>query len=169
MEGREESWGRDTATPSTPYHQHVRESSKGQVSRKKYPALTASQLVPDILLGKVPPTFLATLHLLFLNWRNVSLPCLLYIPLLCTHAHTKIQTPRDKLLICIWDMDCRGILLKNLEGPVFPVWLSLESTNSSLLLLLCSPVEKISKPYLQILLPLGPLPNGVLLRQSLFH
>lgn len=64
MEGREGRWGRDTATPSAPHHQHIREPSKEQVSRMKYPALTASQLVLDILLGKVPSVFLATLQLL---------------------------------------------------------------------------------------------------------
>lgn len=52
MEGREERWDRDTATPSAPQHHHVREPSKEQVSRMKYPALSPSQLVLDILLGK---------------------------------------------------------------------------------------------------------------------
>lgn len=81
------------------------------------------------------------------------------------HAHTHTRTHK---LICIWDVDYRGILFINLEGPVLP-GLSLQSTNSPLPLSLCLPVEKISKPYLQIFLPLGPLPNAVLLRLSLFH
>lgn len=37
---------------------------------------------------KGPSVFLAALQLLFLSWRNVSLPCLLYIPLPCTHTNT---------------------------------------------------------------------------------
>lgn len=78
------------------------------------------------------------------------------------HTHT------GKILFCIWDMDYKGILLIKLEGPVLP-GLPLQSANSSLLLLLCLPVEKISKPYLQIFLPLGPLPNAALLRLLLFH
>lgn len=169
------SWSRDTATPSAPHHQHVREPSKGQVCRKKYLALPASQLVLDILLGKGKFLLYFLLSYSSCFWAGRMSPHHVFFIPPCyarTHTQTQIKTPQtpwDKLLICIWEVDCRGILFKNLEGPVLPVWLSLQSTNSPLLLLLCLPVEKISKPYLQIFLPLGPLPNAVLLRLSLFH
>lgn len=99
MEGREESWGRDTASPSVPHHQHVRDPSKGQGSRKKYPALTASQLVLDILLGKGKFLLYFLLpYSSFLSWRNVSLPYLLLYPPFYAHTHTHIHKKKKKKL-----------------------------------------------------------------------
>lgn len=97
MEGREETWGRDTASPSAPHHQHVRDPSKGQSSRKKYPALTASQLVLDILLGKGKFLLYFLLpYSSFLSWRNVSLPYLLLYPPCYAHTHTHIHKKKKK-------------------------------------------------------------------------
>lgn len=85
-----------------------------EVSRKKYPALTASQSVPDILSGKVPSLFLATPQLLFLSWRNVSLPLLTQ-----NHKH-----PETNFSFAFGMWIAEGLIMfKNLEGPVLPVCL----------------------------------------------
>lgn len=125
--GREESWGTNSSQTSTLGESLQKDRSIGRNIPYLLPALV-SQLGLGILLGrrKVPSLFLVILQLLFLNWRNASLPRLLYTPPLSTHARTHAH--RDKLLICIWDVDYRGILYINLEGPVLP-GLSLQSTN----------------------------------------
>lgn len=148
----------------------MRDSAKGQVCKQKYSTLPAIfcfisrfgekegfSCISDEALAPIPELeecLLTTTSLLppFMHARAH------------THTHTNVHT----LLICIWDLVYRGFLFINLVGPVLPGQ-SLQSTNSPLPPLLCLPVEKISKPYLQIFLPLGPLPNAVLLRLSLFH
>ena len=155
MGGSREGEGEELRVQMQPLQQlpninTMREPPKGQVHGQKYsasPARIGFIIRPWHPSGEeVVSVFLIILQLLFLNWRNASLPCLLHIPLLCAHADTHTHTCTHKL-ICIWDVDYRGILFKNLEGPVLS-GLSLQSTNSPLPLLLCLPVEKISKPYL---------------------
>lgn len=165
MEGREESWCILTITPAAHRHQHHETACKRTSLQTEIFSIACQLWFHKEVWGKGR-------FFLYFWWTSSSYSWTWGMPpyhnfftspcYACTftHRHTHTHTNKHTFLICIWDLDYRGILFINLVRPVLPGQ-SLQSTNFPLPPLLCLPVEKLSKPYLQIFLPLGPLPNAV--------